>query len=135
MECSSDLILVLLRSKAHEVISCHLEAEPRASHGRSDLEQVWADTLVQTTNAFLRGDHADGVEDALVLVAHAGHCVDLEAAAEDVATIWCQLSADLVGRNSIGKLTVGMCRFGPRRRRWRQHLAFQRLKGLSHPLV
>jgi hypothetical protein len=83
-DVDSNVIIVFLGPEAEEVVSRHLEAEPGASHRRSDLEEIRGDAFVETANAFLGCDHADGVENTLVLVAHAGHGVNLEAAAEDV---------------------------------------------------
>lgn len=79
-------VILIIGVESLKVVSGQLEAEERAGHRWGDLEQVRADALVQALEAFLRYDHADGVEDALILIAHARHGVDLEAAAEDIAT-------------------------------------------------
>lgn len=81
----SRLIIIILGVEIHDEVPGHLETQPRAGHRRRDLEQVRTDAFVQALETFLGDDDADGVEDALVLVAHARHGVDLEAAAEDVA--------------------------------------------------
>lgn len=62
-------------------VAGHLETEPAGRHAGSDLEQVGNDAFIETFYSFLSDDHSDGIEDAFVLVAHAGHGVDLKSAA------------------------------------------------------
>ena len=81
--------LGLLGLEGHEEITAHLVTQPARGHARGDLEQVGYYPLVQAAHAFLCDDDAHGVEDALVLVPHTRHGVDLEAAAQHI-TMLCQ---------------------------------------------
>jgi hypothetical protein len=81
---SNVIIIIFFRPKTEEVIPRHFEAQPRGGHRGRDLEQIWADAFVHASNTLLGRDDANGVEDALVLVSHAGHGVDLESSAENV---------------------------------------------------
>lgn len=71
----------------HDKVSSDLEAEPARGHAGRYFEQVGYDAFVQAPKALCFKDGFDGVADSRVLVAHAGHGVDLESSAEDVERI------------------------------------------------
>lgn len=71
--------------EGEEEVARHLVAKPAAGHARRDFEQIRHNAFVKSAEPFLGDDDGDGVPDRFVLVAHAGHGVDLEAAAENVA--------------------------------------------------
>jgi hypothetical protein len=80
-------LAVAVRLEACQEVARHLEAQPARGHAGRDLEQVGHDALVQAADTFLADDDAHGVKDGLVLVAHAGHGVDLESSSQDVAVV------------------------------------------------
>lgn len=80
VRCSLRLVLRHgLRFQIHEHIARQFEAEPAAGHTGRHFEEVWYKPFVHSRDTFLGDDGADGVEDRFVLVAHAGHGVDLES--------------------------------------------------------
>ena len=79
--------MFIMSIHSNEEIAREFETEPAARHARRHFEEIGNDAFVQAHDAFLADDDGDGVPDGLVLVAHAGHGVDLEAAAEDVALL------------------------------------------------
>lgn len=70
---------LLLDLQADEEIAANLEAEPAGRHTRCDLEEVGDDALVQAPDTFLSENNTDCIGEALVLVAHPRHGVDLES--------------------------------------------------------
>ena len=72
-------VLLFLQKSApilpHDKVPRELEAQPATRHTGRDLEQIWYEALVQPSDAFCLEDGADGIADARVLVAHAGHGV------------------------------------------------------------
>lgn len=92
-------LLVYLWFQASQEVACHFETQPAGGHAGGDLEQVGYNALVEASDAFLANNDSDSVEDALVLVSHAGHGVDLETSSKDVTgqvslthtawLIWC----------------------------------------------
>lgn len=65
--------------QADQEVARHLEAQPAGRHAGRDLEEVGHNALVESSYALLTDNNSDGVGDGLVLVAHSGHCVDLES--------------------------------------------------------
>lgn len=74
-----------MRLKGNKRIPDNLVAEPAGCHAWSNLEQIWNDSLIQASEPFLGYNHLESVKYALVLVAHSGHCVDLESSTQNVA--------------------------------------------------
>ena len=72
---------------AHQQVSCHLEAEPTASHAGRDLEKVGYDTLVETPKAFSLDDLLDSIANSRILVPHATHGVDLESPPQNIKRV------------------------------------------------
>ena len=71
--------------QGHEKVPSHFEAQKATCHARRHFEQIRHDAFVKPAEAFLSGDYGDGVPDAFVFVAHAGHFVDLESSTQDIA--------------------------------------------------
>ena len=76
---------MLIGLDRQQEVATDLEAKPAGRHAGRDLEEVGDDALVQPAQPLLRDDDPDGIGDGLILVAHAGHGVDLEAPPEHVA--------------------------------------------------
>ena len=72
-------------AQADEEVARDLEAQPATGHAGGNFEKIRHDAFVHSSDALLCDDDLDGVPDGLVLVADAGHGVDLETTAEDVA--------------------------------------------------
>lgn len=78
----------LLRLEAHQVVSRQLEAQPTGCHTWRNLQKVGHDTLVHSSNTLLPNNDTNSVCDGLVLVAHAGHGVDLESSSQNITVKW-----------------------------------------------
>jgi len=76
---------------AHNKVARELKTEPAAGHARCYFEEVGHDAFVEALDAFGFDDLPDSAADGAVLVTHARHCVDLEAAAEDIKWIRARL--------------------------------------------
>lgn len=129
----SNVVLIFLRPETEEIVSRHLEAEPRTGHRRRDLKQVRADAFVQSSDAFLCGDDANGVKDALILVAHTGHGIDLKAATENITVTDVSNPHAWEADTAERKLTADMCKSERLRQRSHQRRACQRPRDPSRP--
>lgn len=70
---------------ADEEVPRQFKAKPAARHTRGDFEQIRNNAFVHAANAFLSNDDTDGVPNRFVLVADAGHGVDLKSSSQYVA--------------------------------------------------
>ena len=84
--------IVIMSIHSNEEVAGKFETEPTARHAGSDLEKIGNDAFVQSHDAFLADDDGDGVPYGLVLVAYAGHGVDLEPSTEDVTWTFVSIS-------------------------------------------
>lgn len=99
----------------YQSVPCELETEPATSHAGRDLQQVGRYPFIEPSNSLVGDDYTHCVENGLVLVAHAGHGVDLEASAQNVAS---ELgSAELAGgtrtKSATHKGYVQVCATAP----------------------
>ena len=69
----------LVWREPHESISYGLECPPAGRHARCNLQQIRSNAFVHALDALLRNNRFYGAEDGVVLVAHAGHGIDLES--------------------------------------------------------
>lgn len=77
---------LFLGFEADQEIPRHLKAEPVSGHAGSDLQQVRNEALVEPPDALLAHDECNGVSYRFILVAHAGHGVNLESSPQHVAS-------------------------------------------------
>lgn len=98
--------LLLVRSHAHQKIPRHLKTQPRTRHTRGDFEQIRRNALVQTPETLLGEDRLQRVCDALVLVAHTTHRVDLEPPPQDVERV-CAGLGDAAGDGARAEFADG----------------------------
>ena len=89
----SGISIVIVYSQTNQEVSGNLIAQEVAGHAWGDFEQVWYYTLVKAAEAFLGSDDSNGVEYALVFVAHTFHLVNLESATENITTKVSQASS------------------------------------------
>jgi hypothetical protein len=72
---------LIITSQAFKEISGKLVTQEAAGHAGSDLEKIWDDTFVESTDSFFRAYDPDRIEYRFIFISHTLHPVDLKSSA------------------------------------------------------
>lgn len=131
---------------ADKEIASHLKAQPATGHAGSNFEKIGPNSFEEATHPFLGHNDPDSIPYRAVLVAHAGHGVNLESAAQYITRriVRNPVSQALARRERCKaerrdrrrerweegqELTKDMCMFEQLPRRWHQQVISDRSWG------